>query len=211
MIDHRPAQTPVRNQGDRPTCAGFAVSAAHEWAAAEGEFRSPEHAIWAGHQIRSVPGREETAIAWSLEGLSRHRHATENAWPYGTPHWSMGPPEAVGDDANTRALPPSRPLDPPWFDAVREALAAGDPVILTIAVVQPAWQTPQPMIDAEPGRRTQGNHAVIAVAITEAGETHEAVLVKNSWGSGWADNGYGTISRGYLDHYTRAAHCLEAP
>jgi hypothetical protein len=211
MIDHRAAQTPVRNQGDRPTCAGFAVSAAHEWAAADGELRSPEHAIWAGHQIRSIPGREETAISWSLEGLSIHRHATENAWPYGTPHWTAGPPDAARDHANTRALPPTRALVQPWFEAVRDSLGASHPVILTMAVVQPLWQTPGTLIDAEPGRKTQGNHAVVAVAISEAGENPDLVLVKNSWGPHWGDKGYGALSRRYLDHYTLAAHRLETP
>jgi hypothetical protein len=208
MIDHRPAQTPVRNQGDRPTCAGFAISAAHEWLAVDQHVRSPEHAIWAGHQIRSVPGREETTIAWGLEGLSIHRHATETAWPYGTPHWTQGPPAAVANQANTRALPLSHRLARPWFEAVRDTLDAGEPVILTIALVPSLWQQPLPVIDAEPGERTHGNHAVVAVAITEAGENPELVLVKNSWGPRWADQGYGAVSRRYLDNYTVAAHRL---
>lgn len=211
MIDHRPSQTPVRNQGERPTCAGFAVSAAHEWAAADDEIRSSEHAIWAGHQINSVPGREETTIAWSLDGLRLHRHASEAAWPYGAPPWTAGPPPAALDHANTRELPPSRRLTPPWFDAVRDALRAGDPVILTIGVIQPIWQAPGEMIDAEPGRKTQGTHAVLAVAITEPDEQPDRVLIKNSWGPRWADGGYGPLSRRYLDHYTITAHRLEKP
>lgn len=211
MIDHRASQTPVRNQGYRPTCAGFAVSAAHEWAAADDEIRSPEHAIWAGHQIQSVPGREETTIAWSLDGLRLHRHASEAAWPYGTPHWTTGPPPAALDHANTRELPCSQRLSPPWFDTVRDTLSNGDPVVLTIAVIQPIWEQPGRMIDAEPGRKTQTNHAVLAVAITEPGEQPDRVVIKNSWGPGWADNGYGALSRRYLDHYTVAAHILEKP
>ena len=209
MIDHRPVQTPIRNQGDRPTCAGFAISAAHEWLAADQKFRSPENAIWAGHQIGSVPGREETTIAWSLEGLEVHRHATEVAWPYGAPHWMHGPPAAVANQANTRAIPPSHQLAPPWFETVRDSLTAGEPVILTIAVVYPPWQHPLPLIDAAPGQKTRGNHAVVAVAITETCEDPEIALVKNSWGPGWGDQGYGRISRRYLESYTVAAHRLE--
>jgi hypothetical protein len=187
----------------------LALSAAHEWVAGDDEIRSPEHAVWAGHQIRSIPGREETAIAWSLQGLDQYGHATEGAWPYGMPHWSHGPPAATLDGANTRALPRSAPLTPPWFESVRDALGDGAPAILTIAIVQPAWQNPTPVIDADPGRKTQGNHAVVAVAISEPGEDPDVLVVKNSWGTGWADNGYGTISRRYLDHYTVAGHRLE--
>jgi C1A family cysteine protease len=106
-------------------------------------------------------------------------------------------------------MPPSHRLAPPWFEAVRDTLAAGEPVILTIAVVYSPWQQPLPVIDAEPGRKTHGNHAVVAVAITDAGEDPETALVKNSWGQGWGDQGYGSISRRYLESYTVAAHRLE--
>jgi hypothetical protein len=209
MIDHRPSQTPVRRQGDRKTCAGFAVSAAHEWVARDDEVRSPEHAMWAGHQIASIPGREETTIAWSLAGLKVHRHASEAAWPYGTPPWTDGPPPAALDDANTREIPPTSRLAPPWFDSVYDALVAGDPVILTIGVIQPIWEAPGSLIDADPGRKTQAVHAVIAVAVTEPNEQPERVLIKNSWGPEWADHGYGSLSRRYLDNYTIAAHRME--
>ena len=210
MIDHRPLKTPVRNQGDRPTCVGFAIAAAHEWVAADAEIRSAEQAIWAGHQIASVPGREETRVAWSLTGLDRHRHASESAWPYGTPHWSIGPPAATSDPANSRALPPWRALPAPRFDDVRSVLEIGDPVILTVRVVVSAWRTPNGVIDAEPGRKTPGNHAVVAVAATEQNEAPEQVVIKNSWGPHWGDRGYGALSRRYLDHYTLVAHTLEA-
>lgn len=210
MIDHRPFQSPVRNQGDRPTCVGFAVSAAHEWAAGDGEIRSVEHAIWAGHQIASVPGREETAVEWSLTGLQQHQHATESAWPYGNPHWSVGPPATLLTGSELRPLPPWRRLPTLSIETVRRELAAGHPVILTLRVVVSAWRQSGGVVDAEPGRKTPGNHAVVAVAVTEVNETPEHVLIKNSWGDHWGKGGYGALSRRYFDHYMLNAYTLEA-
>jgi len=139
MIDHRSAQTPVRHQGDRPTCVAFAVSAAHEWHAADAVVRSSEDAMWAAHQAGEVPGREETTVSWALEGLDRHQHSTETAWPYGTPRWSSGRPAAALDDANRRPLPAWRDLGSITFDRVTGELDAGRPVVLTLRVVVAAW------------------------------------------------------------------------
>ena len=56
MTDFRAQQSPVRNQGNRPTCVAFATSGAHEWAAQEQAHRSSEDEMWAAHQMGSDPG-----------------------------------------------------------------------------------------------------------------------------------------------------------
>jgi hypothetical protein len=206
MIDHRPAQTPVRHQGDRPTCVAFATSAAHEWSAGDQIVRSPEDAMWAAHQVGEVEGREETSVAWALEGLARHQHASDAAWPYGQPHWSDGRPAAAQHAANRRALPAWSDLRPATFDEVAAALEAGRPVVLTVRVVPLAWYGGAALIDAEPGAKTPGNHAVLAVG---ALETPDRLIIKNSWGAEWGDDGYGYLTRRYFEHYALRAHRLE--
>jgi len=208
MPDFRCDQTPVRNQGDRPTCVAFAVSAAHEWAAADQIVRSPEDAMWAGHQVGTVPGREEISVAWALAGLDQHGHATEHAWPYGLPRWHDGRPAAAHDPANRRALPATRALPGAGFEAVADELSHGRPVVLTLRVVRAAWRQPDGTIDAEPNRKTPGNHAVLAVGSLSS---PDRIVVKNSWGPHWGDGGYGHVTRRYLDHYGLRAHVLETP
>jgi hypothetical protein len=208
VIDHRPAQTPVRHQGDRPTCVAFAVSAAHEWHAANGVVRSSEDAMWAAHQVNEVPGREETTVSWTLEGLDRHQHSTEAAWPYGVPAWAYGRPAAALDNANRRPLPAWRDLGAASFDAVTGELDAGRPVVLTLRVVAAAWYHAGDIVDAEANLKTPGNHAVLAVGTLDA---PERLIVKNSWGPGWGDAGYGYVTRRYHACYALRAHTLEAP
>lgn len=206
MIDHRPAQTPVRHQGDRPTCVAFATSAAHEWSAGDQVVRSPEDAMWGAHQVGEVPGREETTVAWALEGMARHEHATDVAWPYGQPHWSQGRPAAARQAGNRRALLGWSDLQPATFDEIAMALGAGRPVVLTVRVVIAAWYAGAALIDAEPGAKTPGNHAVLAVGALEA---PDRLIIKNSWGKEWGDGGYGYLTRRYFDHYALRAHRLE--
>lgn len=207
LPDYRPAQTPVRHQGDRPTCVGFAVSAAHEWIADDSTIRSPEDAMWAGHEVHDVPGREETSVRGALEGLAAYGHCTESAWPYGSPRYTSGRLSTALDPANRRTLPRWRALGTLTLPAIRAELEQAHAVILSVRVVRSAWRVASGEIDVPPGRKTPGNHAVLAVGVLDA---PARVIIKNSWGAAWGDRGYGYITEGYLNSYGLRAHVLEA-
>ena len=109
--------------------------------------------MWAAHQVGEVPGREETTVSWALEGLARHEHSTETAWPYGMPRWPSGRPAAALDAANRRSLPSWRDLGAAAYDPIAADLDAGRQIILTIAVVVAAWYHDGVLVDAPPGGR----------------------------------------------------------
>jgi C1A family cysteine protease len=210
VIDYRPHQSAVRNQGNRPTCVGFAVSAAHEWMAQDAIMRSPEDVIWAGHQEGGPAATQATSVRLALAGLQAHQHASEEAWPYGNPPWPAPRPPAAMLTDNQRTLPVWRQLSAITFSTVQGELAQGNAVILTLRVVYTAWRQPGGVIDADPGRRTPDNHAVLAVGIqTSADGATQRVIVKNSWGENWGNRGYGYVSRPYLETYGVRAHVLE--
>ncbi len=210
VVDHRPQQSAVRNQGNRPTCVGFAVSAAHEWMARDGIMRSPEDVIWAGHQQGGPAAAQETSVRLALGGLQAHRHAREEAWPYGNPSWPAPRPPAATLADNQRSLPVWRQLSAVTLSTVQDELVQGNAVILTLRVVYSAWRQPGGVIDADPGRKTPGNHAVVAVGVrTSADGATQRIIVKNSWGENWGDAGYGFVSRRYLETYGVRAYVLE--
>lgn len=206
MPDFRSDQTPVRQQGDRPTCVAFAVSAAHEWRAADSAIRSAEDALWAAHQVNEIPGLEATTVAWALQGMKDHGHAIEAAWPYGQPRWSTGRPEAATNADNRRRLTAWSEITPLTFETVERELRIERPVVLTLRVVLSAWHYGGGVVDAGPGETTPGNHAVLAVGTVDAGRQ---VIVKNSWGADWGDQGYGYVTERYLNSYALRAHLLE--
>ncbi|HET7121150.1 MAG TPA: C1 family peptidase [Solirubrobacterales bacterium] len=209
MIDLEGAQRPVADQDDRETCTGFAVAASHDWMGGEVELRSAEDVIWAARQIRAGVG-DAVSVQAALGGLEANEHASETAWPYGLPHWSAGRPEAALDSANRRAFPHWRRLSGASLELIRNELADGNAVVLTVGVVLGAWQDPGALIDAPPGERVPGNHAVLVVGASEEGEPMEVVKVKNSWGPTWGDRGYALLSRGYVEAYSICAHAIEA-
>src|SRR5206468_3094183 len=88
------------------------------------------------------------------------------------------------------------------FEAVSRELSDGFAVLLSLQIVYGAWGTS--VIDAEPGRVARTRHAVLAVGFTVA-PGPEAVLIKNSWGESWGANGYGSVTRRYLNAYLRRA------
>lgn len=164
--------------------------------------------MWAGHKMHDVPGREETSVRGALEGLAAHGHCTETAWPYGSPCYTSGRPEAALDPANRRGLPRWRVLGTLTVPAIRAELEQAHAVILSVKVVRSAWRQAGGEIDAPPGQKTPGNHAVLAVGVLD---DPTRVIIKNSWGATWGDGGYGFISEGYLNSYGLRAHILEAP
>jgi C1A family cysteine protease len=209
VIDLEGAQSPVACQGDRGTCTGFAVAASHNWMGDDDELRSAEDVIWAAHEVR--PGYSDAvSVQAALGGLEANEHASEPSWPYGVPHWSSGRPAAALDGTNRRALPPWRRLAEPSFELIHDELVATRAVVLTVGLVHYAWQKPGVMIDAAPGEKVPGKHAVLVVGASEKGEPVEVLKVKNSWGPDWGNGGYALLSRGYLDTYGVCAHAIEA-
>ena len=208
MIDLEEAQSPVANQGDRGTCTGFAVAASHDWMGGEEKLRSAEDVIWAARQM--LAGHSDAvSVQAALDGLGINEHASAPAWPYGIPHWSSGRPAAALESANRRALPRWRRLTASSLELIREELAGGNAVVLTVGVVRKAWQEPGAMIDAPPGEKVPGNHAVLVVGSSEEGERVEALKVKNSWGPNWGNGGYALLSRSYVETYGVCAHAIE--
>jgi C1A family cysteine protease len=206
LSDYRTAQTPVRNQGSRSACVGFAVAAAHEWMRPE-LLGSVEDVLWAAHQIGGNPHLERTSVQFALQGLQQHRHAHETAWPYGSPAFPAERPTEAKDEQNQAELVVWRRMPSLDLDTVADEIAPGHAVVLTVGVVLGAW--PQNgYVDAPAGRKTPGAHAVLAVGTEDVG-SEIRIIIKNSWGVGWGANGYGFVSSRYLDQYGRAGHVLE--
>jgi C1A family cysteine protease len=64
------------------------------------------------------------------------------------------------------------------------------------------------VIDAPPGSKTVGRHAVLAVG-ANSDTTRTFLIIKNSWGTAWADDGYAQLSQRYFEQYVTDIHTLE--
>jgi hypothetical protein len=211
-VDLRSGMLPVRDQDQRPICTAFAVSACHEWAGGV-SVRSVEDVIWAAHEAGAEPAMEAVFVYEALAGLQGAGHASEESWPLGSPPWPAGRPPEVFEPDQIEPLPDWREVVPASYSAVTAELAQGLAiVILTLNLVVAAWQSAAAdgRVDAGPNFKTPGSHAVLAVGFRGANGSHQGeLIIRNSWGTDWGDEGYGYVSEAYLDAYVVAAHVME--
>jgi C1A family cysteine protease len=213
VIDLRDRLRPVGDQGRRGTCVAFAVTSVHE--AGRGpcadtglpEDLAEEVLFWGAKQIDGDTN-DGTRFTSADQALQRWGQPAEGLWPYDDSRNQsdatyVPPAEAIAP-ANCRRTP----LRPLTIDVqrLRMELAAGRPVALGIRVwdgFRHARTEPLPVPD--PSELYPTGHAVVAVGHDRV---RSAVLVRNSWGPHWGNDGHLWIDDGILS-LARAAWSVD--
>jgi hypothetical protein len=188
---------PVRDQGVRPTCLAFATSDAH--AALRLPWR-PLSCEFAFYRAQRRAGRAPTSgatLPFMLETLELDGQPVEADWPYlaAVPNnlalWV--PPSTVGTRYRRRGR-----ITPSLFEEILDLLDLDRPVIVGM-MLSNAFYSPAPdgRIESTEPPDPALRHAVIAVG-HGVRDKKRCVLVRNSWGSGWGENGYGWLMETYL-------------
>ncbi len=141
----------------------------------------------------------------------------EEYWAYRVDDFDVEPPAFCYAFAQSYQAIKYYRLDPPGtstddlLDRIKTNLAAGLPSMFGFTVYTSISQAdgkdgkiPYPT----PGENVEGGHAIVAVGysdgmkIRNAGkngiETTGALLIRNSWGIGWGDGGYGWLPYDYV-------------
>ena len=126
-------------------------------------------------------------------------------------------------DAATRKAPSAQQLGATSVQDVKDALAAGYCVAVSVAVFDESWLTDEirstgNVVMPTPGEVSNEGHAVCLVGYEDLDGEPELgggrFIVRNSWDSYWGVNcefgvGYGTMPYSYLTTYgTEAYSCL---
>ncbi len=190
---------PVRNQGQRPTCIAFATSDLHA-AARTATFvpLSVEYLYYhACRRSAQFAPQKGVTIANALLAVRQDGQPEEIAWPYLT---------ALPKDLTKYTVPPgitsifTRATQdlPATYDAVESQLRAACPtmIIFKSSAAFHYAKPDEPIVPINTDSDT-ARHAVLAVG---AGKSSggRCLKVKNSWGTGWADAGYGWLSEDYF-------------
>lgn len=199
-VDLRPQMALIRDQGQRGTCVAFAVTAGHE--VSHGPASNPddlsEEAVYWGCKTTDGNWDGGTTFTSAQTAIKRWGQPLEACWPYN--HDQADGVEVklpAGMDTNDWFRSGLRRVGVAVAD-LRTFLAAGTPVVLGLRVFDTLFRPGRDgRVQDPPARAPQrGLHAVLAV-----GHEPGSILIRNSWGAGWALGGYGWITEVYVSKF----------
>lgn len=189
----------ARDQGARPTCLAFAASDSHAGVRAGWDPLSCEFAFFHAQRRAMRPPSSGAVLQHMLDALQLNGQPVEAGWPYlsDTPTFAAAwtPPSAPGTlFGRTGAEGLST------FAEVVQHLDAGRPVMLLLALT-PSFFRPdaQGVVTPAAGEKPDLSlrHAVIGVGHGLV-DNAPAILIRNSWGSEWGDQGYGWLPASFV-------------
>jgi C1A family cysteine protease len=208
-VDLRPGLSPVRDQGlFRGTCLAFATTTLHESgrrAVGDDEDLSTEALFWAAKEVES--NRDDgTTFAAVTTALAAPGQPPDSTWPYDPGRDITVPgyaPPAAAEDADVLRRAQLKPV-PGTSQAVKAELVAGNVVTIGFEL----WDAfellggDDELSTPDPADLNGSLHAVALVAYSDP---RQRVLIRNSWGEAWGDEGYAWVPYDFVDRFVLSA------
>jgi C1A family cysteine protease len=198
IIDMRSQMSPVVDQGDLGSCTANAiVSGLREYLEiATGSNLVLLSRLFLYYQERLIEGTvHEDSGATLRDGmkvLNTIGVCPEEDEPYDIDRYTEPPSDKdIQDATNYKISSYQRIIN---LNALKAALAEGLPVVFGFSVYQSfesdtvaqTGKIPMPENDEQ----LLGGHAVLAVGYDDTDDQNSYLIIRNSWGKDWGDNGY---------------------
>ena len=199
-VDLRPFASPIDDQGQLGSCTGNSIAGAIDLMANKIKKTERVSRLFIYYQERLMEGDiNQDAGAQIHDGITACTQtgvSLESLWPYTVSQFKVKPNAAAYADAAHRKISAaSKCAD---FNAIKSALANGFPVVIGFTVyssfespaVAATGMMPFPNVHTE---QCLGGHAVCVVGYDDHKTGPDGTgyfIVRNSWGSGWGDQGY---------------------
>ena len=199
---------PIRDQDPRPTCMAFAASDAHAAVRPGWQPLSVEWAYYHALQREGAQPDDGVGLSAMLTTLREDGQPPEASWPYIAAEsidTSQYSPPSIRSPIYRRAST----LIPATVESIVEQIDLGKPVLFTTRISLDFFHIPADgFISTNQPTPTVGIHALIAVGHGHR-DRDRFILVRNSWGPGWALKGYAWLAFPYLRQRLVSAATME--
>jgi hypothetical protein len=210
-VNLRPQFGPARDQGKRPTCLAFAASDAHAGLRGAWQALSTEFAFYHAQRRGGRKPSDGATLPAMLQAIREDGQPLETGWPY----LADTPADVATWLPPTNATPVFRRAGHGAtgdVNAIIAELNKSKPVITLMRLSASFFRvTADGVIDEAPGEQPDPHmrHAVIALGHGTLG-TDRVVLMRNSWGPRWGQQGYAWITEKFLSsRIFSLAHLME--
>jgi C1A family cysteine protease len=132
-----------------------------------------------------------------IKTLAKQGVCTEKKWPYVISHFKNKPTKPCYTEAAAHLITSYQRVQ--TLDDMRSCLAAGYPFVFGFTVYESFESAEVARTGVVPmpasKEKVVGGHAVVAVGYNDA---DRRIIARNSWGTGWGQQGYFTIPYDYL-------------
>jgi len=192
-IDLRSAFPAVRDQGARPTCLAHATTAAHEKSRGSTTPLSSEYLhFFATRGVTLGASFDEIARTLEQKGQPIEDHC---------PYWNTDPSKGWRPRARLRVFRRASQAKSLNMGEVEQLIRDARVPVLGITLTNDFLKPTPPWRISSDGP-LRGRHAVVGVGIG-IHRGSRIILIRNSWGTDWAENGYAWLDRTFLSLHLR--------
>ena len=224
-VDLSSNMPPVGNQGQQNSCVAWASGYAIKSYMAKngGKFSSydPPFSGGAGKNVFSPAfiynqqngGKDEGLYYYkTMEFLQKSGVAPWSSMPYTDKDYKKQPPEAAKKEALQYKIKSFSRLNIKNPDDIKRVLAGGNVVLFGIIIDDAFYKVKGSDVYDENGGQSYGGHAMTIVGYDDSKSSKSgkkgAFKFQNSWGTNWADKGFGWISYSMLAKVGQEAYAM---
>lgn len=194
---------PIKNQGKQGACSSFSLTSVFEYflnnEAHKKDDMSEAYVYYNAREIQGDTSIDEGANLYNvIRGMAEKGVCLEELCPYDSSVFDKRPSDEAYEDGKEHTVTAAKDV-PVSVDTVKSAINDGYPVVGCFRVFESLQENtsgyiPMPT-DDERSHEEEKFHAMV---ICGYNDKHGHFIVRNSWGTGFGDNGYCYLPYSYL-------------